>query len=366
MSLNGPVGLGRPPDDLADVLTRVALAGPAVCALRAMARVVVGDDPELLLHEPIRNAAARISWGFRTLFNVPEVQSLVRGGESGEDAYWRRALDYCLNGNLQAVLDEYLHVLPEWLGLVGKHSEAQASEIAREVHDAVSLRAASYGVDDIRVTDDGVTMQRDKLRARYALRFGVKTADEEAVVQRASNVRAAFNSPFWPFVLASTSIGQEGLDFHQYCHAVVHWNLPANPVDLEQREGRVHRYKGHAIRKNLARANREAAFSPQGADPWARLFEAARPPRGSARDRDLVPYWVYQVEGGARIERYVPALPMSREIEKLEQLKRSMAAYRLVFGQPRQEDLVAFLSAQLSPEEVERLSAELRIDLSPR
>ena len=38
--------------------------------------------------------------------------------------------------------------------------------------------------------------------------------------------RAAFTSPFWPFVLGATYIGQEGLDFHWYCHAVVHWNLP--------------------------------------------------------------------------------------------------------------------------------------------
>lgn len=366
VSYNGPVDLNRPPDDLADVLTRMAIAGPAVCALRAMARVVEGDDGELLVHEPIRNAAARIAWGFRTLFNVPEVQSLLRGTESEEDAYWRRALDYCLNGNLQAVLDEYLHVLPEWLGLIGKHPEAQAADIAREVHDAVSLRAASYGVDEIDFSNGEVELKRDKLRARYALRFGVKTADDDAVIQRATNVRAAFNSPFWPFVLASTSIGQEGLDFHQYCHAVVHWNLPANPVDLEQREGRVHRYKGHAIRKNLARAHRAAAFNRRGSDPWARLFEAGRPPRGSVRDRDLIPYWIFQVEGGARIERYVPALPLSREIEKLEQLKRSLAAYRLVFGQPRQEDLVAFLSTRMSAAEIEQLSAELRIDLSPR
>ena len=27
---------------------------------------------------------------------------------------------------------------------------------------------------------------------------------------------------------------------------------PTNPVDLEQREGRVHRYKGHAVRRNIA------------------------------------------------------------------------------------------------------------------
>jgi len=46
-------------------------------------------------------------------------------------------------------------------------------------------------------------------------------------------VRQAFNSPLWPFVLVTTSIGQEGLDFHTYCRAVVHWNLPANPVDME-------------------------------------------------------------------------------------------------------------------------------------
>ena len=38
-------------------------------------------------------------------------------------------------------------------------------------------------------------------------------------------MREAFNSPFWPFVLATTSVGQEGLDFHQYCHAVVHFGL---------------------------------------------------------------------------------------------------------------------------------------------
>lgn len=30
--------------------------------------------------------------------------------------------------------------------------------------------------------------------------------------------RTAFNSPFWPFVLASTDVGQEGLDFHSYTH----------------------------------------------------------------------------------------------------------------------------------------------------
>ncbi|MEX9821133.1 helicase-related protein [Providencia vermicola] len=76
--------------------------------------------------------------------------------------------------------------------------------------------------------------------------------DTDQAVAHAESVKDAFNSPFHPFVLASTSIGQEGLDFHTWCHAVMHWNLPSNPVDLEQREGRVHRYKGHAVRKNCS------------------------------------------------------------------------------------------------------------------
>jgi Helicase conserved C-terminal domain len=84
----------------------------------------------------------------------------------------------------------------------------------------------------------------DNQRARFAMRYGDERGGEREKAQlRKEAVRAVFNSPFWPFVLATTSIGQEGLDFHPYCHAVVHWNLPSNPVDLEQREGRVHRYK---------------------------------------------------------------------------------------------------------------------------
>ncbi len=58
-----------------------------------------------------------------------------------------------------------------------------------------------------------------------------------------------YNSPFRPFLLTSTSTGQEGLDFYPWCHRLVHWNLPGNPVDLEQREGHVHWYKGHAVRR---------------------------------------------------------------------------------------------------------------------
>jgi hypothetical protein len=118
--------------------------------------------------------------------------------------------------------------------------------------------------------------------------------DEEGAVARLGGVRDAFNSPFRPFVLDTTSVGQEGLDFHPYCYRVYHWNIPSNPVDLEQREGRVHRFKCHAVRLNLAfrqaRIVRGCGRAP--IDPWALMFEQAR--FEATTDTDLVPYWIYE------------------------------------------------------------------------
>ncbi|HEU0022724.1 MAG TPA: helicase-related protein [Dehalococcoidia bacterium] len=124
----------------------------------------------------------------------------------------------------------------------------------------------------------------------------------------------SLRSPCWPFVLVTTSIGQEGLDFHPYCHAIVHWDLPSNPVELEQREGRVHRYKVHAVRRNLAtRYWPEALTARDGTgagfatDPWDLLFRLGtrdRPPGAS----DLVPFWIYPLDEGAVIKRHAPLL----------------------------------------------------------
>jgi hypothetical protein len=165
-------------------------------------------------------------------------------------------------------------------------------------------------------------------------------------------------------VLASTSVGQEGLDFHSYCHVVYHWNLPSNPVDLEQREGRVHRYKGHAVRRNLARhfglSNLRQRWS--GGDPWQRLFELASAERPAGAN-ELMPYSIFETEGGVRVERRVPMLSLSRETAQLDKLKRELAVYRLAFGQPRQEDLLAYLVGR-SPFDVSE-SDRWRIRLEP-
>ena len=194
------------------------------------------------------------------------------------------------------------------------------------------------------------------------------SGEDGATVARADLVRKAFNSPFRPFILASTSIGQEGLDFHTWCHAITHWNLPPNPVDLEQREGRVHRYKGHAVRKNIAKKYGLCALPRNFSegDPWEILFHTA------LRDKqegctDLIPYWIFeggpQEEGYARVERRVPLIPYSKDVEKFERLKQGLALYRVAFGQPRQEDLV-FSMSRRGITDGEKLS-KLLISLEP-
>lgn len=358
----GTVRLGRPPRDLLRVCALLAVGAPAVCALRALTRVEASEECRAGVE--VRDAAAQVAWAFRALFNEPEAMALLRAGGAG-GVYWRRVLEYGVEGALQAVLDEYVHLLRDLLGLF-EHEPAEAAvALSEAIIEALSLRTSSLDVDEIRLGPgpQKLGLETNSMRAHFAARFGVATSADQRT-QREDQVRAAFNSPFRPFVLATTSVGQEGLDFHPYCHAVVHWNLPANPVDLEQREGRVHRYKGHAIRKNAVSLYGPRALRGAAPDPWAHLFEIACEEAG-ASDHGLVPFWVLPAPGGAHVERRVPCLPLSSDRIHLDALRRSLAIYRMVFGQPRQDDLLAYLLERLGPEELERYRTSLRIDLSP-
>ena len=374
MAEHGPEALGRPPDDLVEVLAELAIGGPAQCALRMMS--CVSGLP--ISHDCTVANAAWVGAAFRSFFNAPEVTAVIVGADSEESEaderggrYWRDVLRHSIDGNLQAVLDEHAHVLRDWLGHLNFVDDsrrlAAADDIALRVAEALELRTSSVRVDipGRRRNGDGIKFHERRMRTRFAVAFGNQTLDDGGEA-RIEAVSKAFNSPFWPFVLVSTSIGQEGLDFHLWCHAVVHWNLPSNPVDLEQREGRVHRYKGHAVRRNIA-----SIFGPElraealsgGVDPWSKLFAMAVAKTPEA-DGEMVPYWVFN-QGLAKIERQVPVMPFSRDAVALRRLRKTLAAYRLAFGQPRQEELVEFLGADRSDADLLSLASKLRIDLSP-
>lgn len=115
--------------------------------------------------------------------------------------------------------------------------------------------------------------------------------------------------------------------------------------------GRVHRYRGHAVRKNVAATHRGNTRLVGGANPWPTMFELAAQERGERSE--IFPDWVYP--GSALIQRLVPLLPMSRGTQHYRRLIKTLGAYRLTLGQPLQEELIANAGE----------GADLALDLAP-
>jgi len=311
-------------------LPLLALFGPGNIAYRALSGICHETDQDLRIQ--LWRQAARLANGIRTLFNRMDVMFLLDQLYGHDQPYWKSVLQYCADGNLQSTLDEYCFQLKLELGGSGVDAHALA-QIADRAIEALTLRTSRYSA-----RGPAGDLTKTPITVRFALRYGGATKDAESV--RAPEVRNAFNSPFWPFILASTSVGQEGIDFHWWSHSVVHWNLPSNPVDFEQREGRVNRFGGHAVRKNVAAAQRHRALTSakSGRNPWEAAFDAAgdHPELG-----EFSPWWIYP--GDARVERLVVSFPLSREGSQYERLRDSLTLYRLMLGQPRQEDMMELL-----------------------
>ncbi len=357
-SAGSPESWGPRPVDLVDRLVDLAIAGPAISALRALTRQRDRFNPAPTARK-LRESTAPIAWSFTSFFNAAEAHAMIDASVPGKLEYWKQLLVHCADGGLGSVLDEWFHLVPDQCRL-NRASANPLQAMSSHVADVLRLTDGRSFSDFYDRKDGPGEAKTYAIRSHFAMRYGQArgaTAEGENPVE----VRNAFNSPFRPFVLVSTSVGQEGLDFHYYAHAVVHWNLPTNPVDLEQREGRVHRYKNHAVRKNVAADLGRDSSLLTATDPWGQLFDLASA-KGST-DGGLRPHWVY--DGDAQIKRLVPTLPLSREVGKLNQLVEATSLYRMTMGQPRQAELMEVL-AGLNREEQDALRAAVSIDLKPR
>ena len=317
----GPEALGRRPDDLREVLADMALGSPAVCMRRAGADV---------------GTATRVAEAFRAFFNSPEAIAAVDCSYSGnDDSHWKTVLRYGRDGCIQSVLDEYLHMLsPE--------KSASDADIAEKIENALSFRSAPYRIDTFEALRDRVSpgggddSKKMPMRTHFAAAFAEGDGDGEKIANRVESLRDAFNSPFRPFVLASTSIGQEGLDFHWYCRKVFHWNLPHNPVDLEQREGRVDRYRGLVVRQNVAEQFKDKRDFRENL--WKELFEAAE--KAADDPSGLIPNWRSGPNARWKVERIVPLYACSLDESRYSRLVQLLARFHMALGQPRQDDLL--------------------------
>lgn len=328
------------PSNTIDVLTDMAIAAPGVCLYRIL------KDKE---------AARKAAFGFSTIFNrriSGYIIDRLQDKYHDDEIYLEGVMDYCVMGNLQAVLDEYRHLCSDNDEFIANMKGAIIREVPLQVDTYESFYEKSSN--------------KKSMRTYFAVPFAkIKNITDEKAEQRSNNIRTAFQSPFYPFVVASTSVGQEGLDFHWYCRKIVHWNLPSNPQDLEQREGRINRYKCLAIRRNIAKLY-------PGIYNWNELFRTANDDVQSEfgnRYSEMVPNWCLPTEWIHEhsdtiewIERIVPQYPMSNDINKYKRLIDVLSLYRLTMGQPRQEELLEMLESQhLSQHQIK----ELLFNLSP-
>lgn len=238
------IHLGRKPEDLLETLVNMVLGSPAICIYRSNGRSTA--------------RATSLAKVFVNNFNLPEstaIIDLAYGRCRDDNSHWQNVLKYCKDGCFQAMIDEYIHMLKETAGF---QSDGNQYQIVHDMMmDSLKIHTATYIADtypDFKKRINGADRKSDgcRIRSSYAVGFTKDAGDNSKVVMRKENIRNAFNSPMRPFVLATTSIGQEGLDFHNYCRVIMHWNLPSNPIDLEQREGRINRFKCLAIRQNVA------------------------------------------------------------------------------------------------------------------
>lgn len=357
LGLGNALALGKMPEDLVNTLTEMVLASPAVCVYRTNGG----------------NAAyvTALAKTFLNYFNTTESTVVIQlasekhhARKSDENAHWQDVLTYCKDGCFQAMFDEYYHLVKESADF--SNEEERGRQVQETMLADLRIHTASYDVDTYqtfreRISGQASDQEEDsgsKMRAHYAVGFINAGADNQKTALRKNSIRGAFNSPLKPFVLATTSIGQEGLDFHNYCRRIMHWNLSGNPIDLEQREGRINRFKCLAIRQNVAEKYGNIRFE---ADLWSEIFQAAEKERQEGQS-ELVPYWCFGKDQSIKIERIVPMYPMSKDEITYERLIKILWLYRLTLGQTRQEELLEYLFKEIDhPEELKKLF----IDLSP-
>ncbi|MCR5772782.1 MAG: hypothetical protein K6G87_16290 [Butyrivibrio sp.] len=324
--------MGRAPSDLASVLADMAIGSFAVCAFRSN-----GGD---------LRKSSELAKVFINRFNATEATAAIMlaygdNEDSEGDGHWRNVLRYCCDGGFGAMLDEYVHMVSEGAGF--GLSEDKNSQVHELMIDALKIHSASYSIDTFpafKKRMNGERYQRTFMRSHYAVGFTKSEGNESKNVDRKDSIRNAFNSPMRPFVLATTSIGQEGLDFHHYCRKIMHWNLPSNPIDLEQREGRINRYKCLAIRQDIAGRFFDREFD---SDVWQELFAMAAEEIRTEDQSELVPYWCLGKNQAVKIERIIPMYPVSKDEVNYDRLRKVLSLYRLTMGQARQEELVEYI-----------------------
>ena len=348
------------PADLVATSALLGLGAPGNIAWRALKRLRrTGDAVTELGHW---RAAAILASGLRSLFARPNAMLLLDGLYGGsssvradEGAYWRRVAHYCIDGGLQAVLDEYIHHLAGESGADTTTDEGLIS-LAATARRAIAVRESVNRATDIDHFDgEGIAFP-----SRFAMRFGSTrySQDEARLPEGKGCLQLA--------VLAVRARNHLDRPRRSGLPLVVPFGSPLGPSRATRSTSSSARAGWIGTRGTRS----ERTWRPRTDRSRWRQESATRGPRSSKPPQreeddglgDLSPYWIYP--GDAQLQRRIMAFPLSRDEKRWDRLQESLALYRLAFGQPRQEDMLAVLQRRGVAGDPERI-AEMRIDLRP-
>ncbi len=257
------------------------------------------------------------------------------------ESLFERILAYGKDGNIYGVFDEY-----------------------REMEEKFTERFSELGVTNYRDIQAETDKGSKKMKVGYAIGHyaGDTLLDENAAKTLGKKINA-FNSPFRPFHFISTSIGQEGFDFHKYCKTVVHWSLVFNPVKFEQREGRIDRPRSYANRLNAYEKYKENVESPS-VEKWDDVYSVLKETDQELvkSSRGLYPEFVMSSGDLYKMKRETYYYADSYEQRMLPQVLHGVGYYRSLLGQSGDESLEDAMLEFLKDKSGKK---EYFLDLSP-
>lgn len=387
--------------------TSLALGSPGNILLRSILRSAFGRlSIENLLGKTFDNTFKKIKdlsiKEFHDFFNSYLMCNTALTKRKKQNA-WQRVTELCINGNLESVLDEHFWVYLKINSLDSVDPAQKIDSLITHIKDLCSLhngwtkleqvtskrRSAHENNSELSKTNhttDKLAVKRRRpkpinLRTHAARAFLEAKSDTNQTIKgkrkqkrqpkklgsTLERLGKRFNSPFWPHVLVTTSVGQEGLDFHVWCNSLIHWDVRTNPIDMEQREGRIQRFAGLGVRKAIAakcEATLKKTFTP-GESPWQQLEklackkDEARASRETTGDDSMHPWWTFN---GSHPQTYHFQIPFAQQNLRFERVRNLQKLYRLALGQVNQEGLVKAIGSneEMTSERIKELTISLK------
>ncbi|NKA89324.1 hypothetical protein GO305_02943 [Ralstonia solanacearum] len=348
-----------------NALVDLSLNSPAVVLARAVMRHWRDEESDLDWDQPIstdegkrtdmrglttpRMLLQRVAIsGLRRYLDRPWFAATLQRPKRFHKDFAAALHDAVVEGNLESVLDEHF-----WF-VSATNSQSWPKRLL-ELQAALALSGGRTVLHE----KTKAAKNNSRVRCNVALPLHQAKDEDKEEAPRPDVVRHAFNTPFWPMVLTTTSVGQEGLDFHPWCKTVAHWDPAPGPVELEQREGRVNRYAGLAIRRALSSKMDTNALGAACGSPWVALaVQAEEQAAVGDTSGGMAPWWC--TTGASAMQLYLHCAG-SREYAVRVRLERRRAVYRMVLGASEPHWLIDELDATQpqSPKDVLENALEL-------